>query len=249
MPGFFIVHRKIFKNYLFERGEFCKGYAWLWLLSEASYEDRDFRVGYKKISLKRGQLSHSIRYMADVWGWPKSNAQRFLNRLKSDHMIDTDTRSGQLIITICNYEEYQGQPEGQFEESGTDTGTIVGQSRDKTNKETNKQILDTPSGDLFSKPSKAKKKATRLDDDWQLPKSYGVWAVEQGFSEFQIRRQAETFKDYWIGVSGAKGVKLDWFATWRNWMRRVQNTPTGRSQQQQPQETLAQRVLREQRGQ
>ena len=29
----------------------------------------------------------------------------------------------------------------------------------------------------------------------------------------------ERFKDYWLSVPGAKGVKLDWFATWRNWIR------------------------------
>lgn len=29
----------------------------------------------------------------------------------------------------------------------------------------------------------------------------------------------EGFKDYWVSVAGAKGVKLDWFATWRNWIR------------------------------
>jgi uncharacterized protein YdaU (DUF1376 family) len=27
------------------------------------------------------------------------------------------------------------------------------------------------------------------------------------------------FKDYWVSVAGAKGVKLDWTATWRNWIR------------------------------
>jgi uncharacterized protein YdaU (DUF1376 family) len=27
------------------------------------------------------------------------------------------------------------------------------------------------------------------------------------------------FKDYWSSVAGAKGIKLDWFATWRNWIR------------------------------
>jgi uncharacterized protein YdaU (DUF1376 family) len=27
------------------------------------------------------------------------------------------------------------------------------------------------------------------------------------------------FKDYWVSVAGAKGVKLDWSATWRNWIR------------------------------
>jgi uncharacterized protein YdaU (DUF1376 family) len=27
------------------------------------------------------------------------------------------------------------------------------------------------------------------------------------------------FKDYWIAQGGQKGAKLDWFATWRNWVR------------------------------
>jgi hypothetical protein len=30
----------------------------------------------------------------------------------------------------------------------------------------------------------------------------------------------EAFCDYWRGIPGAKGRKLDWVATWRNWMRR-----------------------------
>ena len=28
------------------------------------------------------------------------------------------------------------------------------------------------------------------------------------------------FRDYWIAVPGAKGRKVDWLATWRNWVRR-----------------------------
>ena len=27
------------------------------------------------------------------------------------------------------------------------------------------------------------------------------------------------FVDYWASVPGSKGTKLDWFATWRNWVR------------------------------
>jgi uncharacterized protein YdaU (DUF1376 family) len=27
------------------------------------------------------------------------------------------------------------------------------------------------------------------------------------------------FRDYWIAKAGSGGVKLDWFATWRNWVR------------------------------
>jgi len=27
------------------------------------------------------------------------------------------------------------------------------------------------------------------------------------------------FRDYWVSVAGVKGVKADWTATWRNWVR------------------------------
>lgn len=31
----------------------------------------------------------------------------------------------------------------------------------------------------------------------------------------------ELFADYWSSVPGKKGVKADWRATWRNWLRRM----------------------------
>jgi hypothetical protein len=34
----------------------------------------------------------------------------------------------------------------------------------------------------------------------------------------------DSFRDYWVGVAGAKGVKLDWNATWRNWVRGQKQT-------------------------
>ncbi len=30
----------------------------------------------------------------------------------------------------------------------------------------------------------------------------------------------EDFRDYWIAQAGQRGVKLDWFATWRTWVRK-----------------------------
>jgi hypothetical protein len=46
----------------------------------------------------------------------------------------------------------------------------------------------------------ARKDRPDLDPDW-------VWAV---------------FRDYWIAKPGAMGLKTDWRATWRNWVRREQ---------------------------
>jgi hypothetical protein len=42
------------------------------------------------------------------------------------------------------------------------------------------------------------------------------------------RRETEKFIDYFRAAPGAKGVKLDWLATWRNWMRKAEETAASR---------------------
>lgn len=36
----------------------------------------------------------------------------------------------------------------------------------------------------------------------------------------------DEFRDYWIAQPGQKGVKTDWDATWRNWVRRQNQART-----------------------
>lgn len=61
-------------------------------------------------------------------------------------------------------------------------------------------------------------RGSRLKPDWQLPKPWGDEAVGKGLPPETVRREGERFKNYWLGVPGQKGVKLDWLATWRNWI-------------------------------
>lgn len=70
-----------------------------------------------------------------------------------------------------------------------------------------------------TKVSSKNKRGSRLKDDWFLPADWGEWAVSEGWPVEVVRDQAERFKDYWCAAPGQKGVKLDWQATWRNWMR------------------------------
>jgi len=35
----------------------------------------------------------------------------------------------------------------------------------------------------------------------------------------------DSFRDYWIAQPGSKGLKADWFATWRNWVRTTKVSP------------------------
>lgn len=65
----------------------------------------------------------------------------------------------------------------------------------------------------------ARSKGSRLRADWKPSASNLAYAAEKGFAESGIERIAENFRDYWIAAAGAKGVKLDWDAAWRTWVR------------------------------
>lgn len=64
-------------------------------------------------------------------------------------------------------------------------------------------------------------KGSRLPKDWILPADWISEAkkIKPELSNKQIIFIAEGFKDWWISAAGAKGVKADWLATWRNWIR------------------------------
>lgn len=73
------------------------------------------------------------------------------------------------------------------------------------------------------KPKKEQQRGTRLSKDFLFT---GEWLAfcKQERPDLEPLRVFEEFKDYWISQPGQKGVKLDWEATWRNWVRR-QNAP------------------------
>jgi len=58
----------------------------------------------------------------------------------------------------------------------------------------------------------------RLASDSCLTKEWEEFC-QQTRPELNPTKTFDQFKDYWIAQAGQKGVKLDWFATWRNWVR------------------------------
>ena len=61
-------------------------------------------------------------------------------------------------------------------------------------------------------------RGSRLPTDWSLPVDWKTWA-EAERPDLNAEKVAESFKDFWISKPGAGGVKLNWEATWRNWVR------------------------------
>lgn len=77
----------------------------------------------------------------------------------------------------------------------------------------------TPSS---TKKEGAAKRGTRLPEPFMLTAEMRQWAVGEAPS-VDVDASTKKFVDYWRAVPGAKGVKIDWIATWRNWVRKQQD--------------------------
>lgn len=62
-------------------------------------------------------------------------------------------------------------------------------------------------------------RGTRLSPSWGPDEESIQFAVDRGFSYDALREEVNRFKDYWTAQPGQKGLKLDWKATFRNWIR------------------------------
>lgn len=70
-----------------------------------------------------------------------------------------------------------------------------------------------------SKPkSKAVALASRLPDEWK-PSEEEIQFCKTKRPDLDPSQVADRFRDFWIAQPGVKGRKLDWTATWRNWVR------------------------------
>ncbi len=66
---------------------------------------------------------------------------------------------------------------------------------------------------------------TRIPEPFPVTPDMADWAREH--APTCGTEDHDTFVDYWRGKPGAAGKKLDWAATWRNWMRREHQKRSG----------------------
>ena len=139
MSSWFKVYRKIQKHPIWQVKPFSPGQAWIDLVMSASYKDRWFiKRGIKAIQ-KRGQVATSIKGLSDRWGWSQGKTKRFLTRLKNEDQIDEQNTNVTTLITIINYDEYQGSDD----QNGEQTESRRGADGDKQEVKEGKRNIPT----------------------------------------------------------------------------------------------------------
>lgn len=88
-------------------------------------------------------------------------------------------------------------------------------------------VLDVPI-DVPTDKRKENARGTRLTDDWMPPPEL-VAQMRSECPEIDLDSEHRKFIDHWMSVPAAKGRKLSWERTWRNWIRNARPTHQSRS--------------------
>jgi len=105
--GYIKISRSITSHWLWQDAERLRW--WLDLLLLASWEDTEIIHDAHRFTLKRGQLIASVAHLKERWEVSHPTVIKFLLLLEAEGMITRKVLYSKIaIITICNYETYQG---------------------------------------------------------------------------------------------------------------------------------------------
>ena len=108
MEGWIKLHRQLLDTDLWKGESFTRGQAWVDLVMMAAHKETSFRKRGIKIQIYRGQVGKSLDDLSKRWQWSKGKVKRFLIELENETQITTDCNNVNQIITIVNYDKYQG---------------------------------------------------------------------------------------------------------------------------------------------
>lgn len=210
-----------------------------WLIDTAilTNEERGFYINViSLIYSKRGAIDNNPKWLGGVCNCSARMARTIISSLAEKSFIQL---SGSKIT--------QKRAESELNKKRTSLEHSANGGRTKNEKRSEtKQNNNLPSSDAVKSPpapsptptpeaiaivtSKKKKVSKATGSRFALTELPADW------KNFCILKRPDLnpeelfyeFRDYWIAVPGQRGLKLDWYATWRNRVRdKKQALPTG----------------------
>lgn len=188
-----------------DRGEILSTRYTLNLQSEA----------FKPVRKKKGVVhdvkeGHEVKEVHDVKEGGSPNEGGVVHLVQGG---SSSHEGGVVHVVNPNKEVEQGKEQITGTEKGT-RNSLPAQAPWETDHLTNDgKKVEKPKADRGSRMT-----IENLPEDWRA-------FVESEDADLDPDRLFQNFRDYWLGVSGSKGCKCDWFATWRNNVRSFKNAP------------------------
>ena len=110
---------------------------------------------------------------------------------------------------------------------GTESPGDAGHQRVSGHPDPTRPDPTRPTKEVAKATSTRSAKGTRISPEW-VPTAELISQMRDECPTVDLEAEHRVFIDYWIAQPGSKGAKVDWPATWRNWMRRKQSDAPAR---------------------
>lgn len=130
------------------------------------------------------------------------------------------------------YRERKRNGEHNAEHNGVDNAVTLACDGDSRPLPSSPQTPQQPTPTREENTTSREKRGSRIPEGFNPDLAV---AEALGLTLTEAAAEADKFLDYWRAVPGAKGRKLDWPATWRNWCRSAsERKPTPRKAHERP---------------
>ena len=217
--GWVKFHREQFNHWISKK-PFCDGYAWTYLYTRANFKKNMVNFRNEYIEVERGQFLTSKLQLQRIFGWTYRHVENFLLALKNDENITYRTTNRYIVITIINYEFYQGDEEQNEEQNEEQVKNRLGTGLERGN--TNKNVLKN-----VNKEKKEKKISfnfkTNLFNNLTIEQ---MEEYEKKYPDIDVYEEEKKMTDWLIGekVKKNKGqsnkIPKNFSRFINNWLRR-----------------------------
>lgn len=171
---------------------------------------------------------------ADDDGYFEASARRIKRLIFPDNDYDVATALEALVASeriglfdsdqgriyrVLRFKEHQ-RPQHPTPTKYTNIRAVSGNPHEDSGEVMSPHPVEESRGGESSEGSTAVR-GTRIPESFTISDDMRAWAASNAAS-VDIDAKLPEFIDYWLGVPGAKGVKVDWPSTWRNSMRKQQ---------------------------
>lgn len=193
--GFIILPRDLFDHPTFRSS--ADLFLFIWLVVKASWEQRRIRFDGRSLELQRGDVAYPLSVISKETKTPKSTIGDRIKRFEKSGLIRTKGRTPWLILSICNYDLFQGEAT----EHRTRDRKQTGRSSDKQNKLEN-NFKESESGS-----QNENQLIIRLIDALSYDKQMELWLKYRSGAADHFG--SDTWKLQTFSVLGPEGVLAD----------------------------------------
>lgn len=150
MASYIKIPRSIFNDDSLRDEKFSRREAFLDLIQMAAFQEKTVSARGRMLTIQRGQIATSVRYLAERWGWGRNKVSRVLKDFEAQQLLGHKSDNLTSIISINNYDCYQG------------VGDTNGESNGESNRASNEAAYNKESKE---RQESKEKKSTIVDEE------------------------------------------------------------------------------------